>query len=740
MCFRSSFPPAAFLAAILLVSLPLAGAPAPEPERLRQELLELLNAERQRQGLGPLALDPRLSAAAQAHADDMMAKRYYDLRSPDGREIEQWVEEAGYQYQLVTEKLVNKTDTPQRVVEIWRQNAQSHRNSVFSPEVEHLGIGLGTYNEVPLYTFVLARSRDSYLAEYTKRLFQEQTERLRDLDSLRKEMLERINEARAEVGLPALEGNAALDRAAQAHADAVYRVLKRGGRLMDAGPLGARVAQQGYRSRGGIGESIVQGALTPEQTLASILEEHKKKPSLLLTRGKRTGKNFSELGLGVAFEREGDDFRVVWVQCLARPASVDDDENQGRPSDLRAEWISQRALRVRSIEPADEDFSDLQPLKKVFGDTRVVMLGEAGHGDGAAFLAKTRLIKFLHQEMGFDVLAFESGLYECRKAWDLLRGGEDATTALRRAVFGVWSRSEQVQPLMDYIGRQARGAKPLEVAGFDDQLTGSASEEFLLADLEAFLRRIEAPVLGRGDWPRFQESVKLLFPLDTKPPDQTTQKLFFRVLGEIETEIPAAPEAAFWRRVLSNLRGFAEMTWRLDPLGKTREGHSLRDGQMADNVLWLAREAYPRRKIIVWAATRHIARNPERVEDLSTPPTCPYDGYAFMGSKIRKELGEQVYALGFASYEGATSMPRLRDIGQAPYGSLEWLFRESGVDLAVLDLRNPPAYGGWTRQKLVSRLFGHTEMRADWSQILDGVFFIRLMTPSVRVSAPEASP
>jgi erythromycin esterase-like protein len=40
--------------------------------------------------------------------------------------------------------------------------------------------------------------------------------------------------------------------------------------------------------------------------------------------------------------------------------------------------------------------------------------------------AKVRLIKYLHQEMGFDVIAFESGLYECFQAD---RGGDTLTLA-----------------------------------------------------------------------------------------------------------------------------------------------------------------------------------------------------------------------------------------------------------------------------------------------------------------------
>jgi erythromycin esterase-like protein len=74
----------------------------------------------------------------------------------------------------------------------------------------------------------------------------------------------------------------------------------------------------------------------------------------------------------------------------------------------RLAWLKKHAVPLRSIDPADEDFSDLDSFRKAVGDARIVFLSEPSHGDGTSFLARTRLIKFLHQQCGFDVLAFES--------------------------------------------------------------------------------------------------------------------------------------------------------------------------------------------------------------------------------------------------------------------------------------------------------------------------------------------
>jgi guanylate kinase len=50
--------------------------------------------------------------------------------------------------------------------------------------------------------------------------------------------------------------------------------------------------------------------------LAELLDEEGGKSSALL------GVGFTEMGIGLAFERTREGFQIVWVQCLARPAST----------------------------------------------------------------------------------------------------------------------------------------------------------------------------------------------------------------------------------------------------------------------------------------------------------------------------------------------------------------------------------------------------------------------------------
>ncbi len=53
----------------------------------------------------------------------------------------------------------------------------------------------------------------------------------------------------------------------------------------------------------------------------------------------------------------------------------------------------------------------------------------------------------------------------------------------------------------------------------------------------------------------------------------------------------------------------------------------------------------------------------------------------------------------------------------------------AGLKQAFVDLRGLPP-GHWLRERQVARPVSYAPMRADWSQVYDGLLFIDTMTPS----------
>jgi len=197
---------------------------------------------------------------------------------------------------------------------------------------------------------------------------------------------------------------------------------------------------------------------------------------------------------------------------------------------------------------------------------------------------------------------------------------------------------------------------------------------------------------------------------------------------------PEVAERAYWIQMLKSSAAIMELAWKLDidSLGKKPVDtgiFNLRDRQMGENFLWLADEAYPTRKIIVWAATSHITRN--RGSILNEP-----DPMISMGDWIDKTMGPEVYALGFTAYEGrwrTFGMSEPMDVKAAAENSLENLLYEADLKFAWLDFRNLAADGLWLREPLSSRPLGYNPKTADWTRIMDGMFFIRETFPSTRI-------
>ena len=80
------------------------------------------------------------------------------------------------------------------------------------------------------------------------------------------------------------------------------------------------------------------------------------------------------------------------------------------------ESLEDRYIDLGDVTNYDDELQDHAQLRALFQGKEIVMLGEQTHGEGTAFETKIKLIKYLHKELGFDLLLFESGFYSCAKA------------------------------------------------------------------------------------------------------------------------------------------------------------------------------------------------------------------------------------------------------------------------------------------------------------------------------------
>ncbi|MCR8546533.1 CAP domain-containing protein [Salipiger sp. P9] len=113
-----------------------------------------LNAYRTASGLRPLALSPRLQAAAEIHARDMAAMAKMTHTGSDGSEVADRVKRQGFRYRRVAENIAETGRGLDRAMELWTASAP-HRKNMLLRDVTHYGIAQsGDY-----WAMVVARPR-----------------------------------------------------------------------------------------------------------------------------------------------------------------------------------------------------------------------------------------------------------------------------------------------------------------------------------------------------------------------------------------------------------------------------------------------------------------------------------------------------------------------------------------------------------------------------------------------------
>jgi uncharacterized protein YkwD len=118
--------------------------------RTTAEVVDLTNRERAGAGLPALAVDARLTVAAQAHSADMVARDFYSHTDPDGGKPWDRAAAAGATRRTVGENIACGQRSPADVVEGW-MNSPGHRANILKADFTHIGVGLagggraGTY-------------------------------------------------------------------------------------------------------------------------------------------------------------------------------------------------------------------------------------------------------------------------------------------------------------------------------------------------------------------------------------------------------------------------------------------------------------------------------------------------------------------------------------------------------------------------------------------------------------------
>ncbi|MCF6308701.1 MAG: erythromycin esterase family protein [Flavobacteriaceae bacterium] len=372
----------------------------------------------------------------------------------------------------------------------------------------------------------------------------------------------------------------------------------------------------------------------------------------------------------------------------------------------------------------DEDFTGYKQLDSLLQGVEIVMLGEQSHGEGTVYETKIKLIKYLHKNLGFEILAFESGFYDCKKAWDLIEQGEKVDIALAESVFYLWSTTKEFRPLVKYIEENKNTNNSLQILGFDSQFSGSISEKYFLDDLSNYLNEVDSLIVETDKWKHLKNSLDLLFDFNfhgsvkhkeiKKNNIQLDTVFINNIIKKIElynNDIASK----FWIASLKSAKVH---------LSDLALNTNLRDQQMADNLIRI-KEMYPNKKIICWGATSHFLYNSKSVE-MKSPIVRVllgnyYKSHLMMGDYIKEKYKSKVFTIGFTAYQGNYGLTRNKKIKEPKSNTLEYLLGESEYDNFLMPLLE------FDFNNYNSRPLGNYYMKNDISNVMDAVIFNRYM-------------
>ena len=341
--------------------------------------------------------------------------------------------------------------------------------------------------------------------------------------------------------------------------------------------------------------------------------------------------------------------------------------------------------------------TELEFLRDIVGDARVVSLGEGTHGTRDFFEMKARILRFLVEEMGFNTFAIEATWPESRRLDHYVRTGEgDPRVLLSGLYFWTWN-TESVLEMIEWMRAHNEAGGDVGFHGFDMQYPGMA-----LHNVREYLDRVDPENFDKvaaqlnclathangpdGFGGGYAQRSAAYHNTCGRSMEQTRDFLLER-----RQEHEAVAGADSFYVALQSLRVAFQYHLRCAEGGN-------RDEFMAENTVWISERIGPEGRMVLWAHNGHVATRP----------------YA-QGSYLREAFRDDMVVVAFSHETGKFSAVDLRpnarrgygphDLEPPPTGSFESRFATARFPRFVLDLRGLDTRRAETRWLGARRLF-----------------------------------
>lgn len=374
---------------------------------------------------------------------------------------------------------------------------------------------------------------------------------------------------------------------------------------------------------------------------------------------------------------------------------------------------------------SDELYEQLAPLGHSIGSSRIVLLGENGHGVGEFTEAKVKLVQWLYTEKDFDVVVFESGFFECGHAWNHI-DSLSSKDALYQSLRYPFQHAELV-PLFDFIHEKKNSNRPLVLAGMDIQAQGFDSES-RPAVLHDVLNPIDPDL---ADWVAGVDTALFLPARFGGQGDNVYEWAMNNGDRAKALYTAAANKTRGWERWVFRLStGWIDrlaLRGRAEAEGISQRParyYELRDEWMAKAVTAWADSIDGKRKVVVWLHNDHARYGNFQAGEHSI---------VSMGSFLREIYGSDVYTVGFFMGRGliTDNGRNVRDVITPEPDGIEGFLGAAGLPANYLILRDNsnPDVREWAGSSRAYMRMGIQPMKLVPAEEFDALLYIDKVGP-----------
>lgn len=266
-------------------------------------MLALTNAQRRAGSLTELVLHDAINAAAQRLTDDMAARNYFAVKTPEGLGGKELLKEAGYEVRAMGVLIAGGPTDATTAFGLWN-GSESSKAVLVKPDYEEMGVGMTIGADGQnVWVVFFASSQVKYEAAISAALS--------DMEAMRSSMLARVNQERTtNGGLPALVINPLLNESAQKKSEDMFTKDYFAHESPEGVTPHALITGTGYPARTSA-ENLAKEPKTVDEVMTGWMNSPGHRANVLFD-------GIEEAGFGLKFGRNASGFHIFWTQHFGK--------------------------------------------------------------------------------------------------------------------------------------------------------------------------------------------------------------------------------------------------------------------------------------------------------------------------------------------------------------------------------------------------------------------------------------